>query len=125
MKLLIYLLCALSVVGCETVPPRPATIVIYDTLESQATRFRTQYNLPREYELIFEKDKGVYVVKYHWDDTYNTEAFLSMDPQFNIVDIYWTRKYAQEFKKPLDAVKVIKIHYATILADRARKNPKP
>lgn len=114
---------AILIIGCNTAP-KPTTIVVYDTLTIQPTRVRNEYNLPPEYEIVFDKQKSVYVVKYTFGDIPDWPGFLQYYYDKKYITICFTRKYASEFKKPSDAVRAIKQHHADVLADR-RKGGKP
>lgn len=129
MKALLVLLLLAGLAACKgnevSIPKSPVTqLVIYDTVMSEATRFRIKYQIPIDYAMIYDTAVRKYIVQYIFGDIDKRMYLRRLEP-FGIITLYGTRPYATEFNRASDAVKAIKSHHADVLADRASNAAKP
>jgi len=99
---------------------KPTTIVIYDTVTDATNALLRQYNLPENYRLEYDSSRKGWLAIWHWDNC-DMDGFLCEESFsfMSYVMIYQTRQYGEAFRSPKAAIRVIKKHWASILADRA------
>lgn len=133
MKRIIIFLSILLGIGCkggDGKSPEPVKgehvfsgqVVVYDTLESQATKYRVKYNIPPDYELIYDSTAKEYYVRYIFGNVDMT-AYLQYYPDLGVTTICLTLPYATKFKKPSEAVVAIMKHHVDVVADHKNKKP--